>query len=174
MSSTGPSQCRIKGGKRLIRNRAIYLKVKIERDGLHRLLLYQKTPSVPFNAWFSPHRAHTTHTTCSIMGQIIFWVLFLYIGIRFVCLFVLRQSGKGFYIKRPCPNVSTTQLRQWGFRQCLPFSWTTLRGKHCRHSIAAMGVVNMFGPNLYCLTPVFHHTVIAQHTWPVAMGQIIF
>ena len=30
---------------------------------------------------------------------------------------------------RPCPNVSTTPLRQWGFRQCLPFSWTTLRGK---------------------------------------------
>ena len=25
-------------------------------------------------------------------------------------------------------NVSTTPLRQWGFRQCLPFSWTTLRG----------------------------------------------
>ena len=21
----------------------------------------------------------------------------------------------------PCPNVSTTPLRQWGFRQCLPF-----------------------------------------------------
>ena len=30
---------------------------------------------------------------------------------------------------RPCPNVSTTPLRQWGFRQCLPFSWTTLIGK---------------------------------------------
>ena len=43
------------------------------------------------------------------------------------------------------PNVSTTPLRQWGFRQCLPFSWTTLRGKHCRHLIAVMGVVDMFG-----------------------------
>ena len=31
------------------------------------------------------------------------------------------------------PNISTTPLRQRGFRQCLPFSWTTLRGKHCRH-----------------------------------------
>ena len=29
-----------------------------------------------------------------------------------------------------CPNVSTTPLRQWGFRQCLPFSWTTLS---CRY-----------------------------------------
>ena len=43
------------------------------------------------------------------------------------------------------PNVSTTPLRQWGFRQCLTFSWTTLRGKHCRHPIAVMGVVDTFG-----------------------------
>ena len=42
-------------------------------------------------------------------------------------------------------NVSTTPLRQWGIRQCLPFSWTTLRGKHCRHPIAVMGVVDTFG-----------------------------
>ena len=42
-----------------------------------------------------------------------------------------------------CPNVSTTPLVQWGFRQCLPFSWTTLRGKHCHHPV--MGVVDTFG-----------------------------
>ena len=42
-------------------------------------------------------------------------------------------------------NVSTTPLRQWGFRQCLPFSWTTLRGKHCQHPIAVTGVVDTFG-----------------------------
>ena len=42
-------------------------------------------------------------------------------------------------------NVSTTPLRQWGFRQCLPFSWTRLRGKHCRHPITVMGVVDTFG-----------------------------
>ena len=46
------------------------------------------------------------------------------------------------------PNISTTPLRQWGFRQCLPFSWTTLRGKLCRHPIAVMGVVDSFGPSL--------------------------
>ena len=45
-----------------------------------------------------------------------------------------------------CSNVSTTPLRQWGFRQCLSFSWTTLRGKHCRHPIAVMGVVDTVGP----------------------------
>ena len=43
-----------------------------------------------------------------------------------------------------CSNVPTTPLRQWGFRQCLPFSLTTLRGKHCRHPIAVMGVVGTF------------------------------
>ena len=36
------------------------------------------------------------------------------------------------------PNISTTPLRQWGFWQCLLFSWTTLRGKHCRHPIAVI------------------------------------
>jgi hypothetical protein len=51
-------------------------------------------------------------------------------------------------ILRPGRNVSTTPLRQWGFRQCSPFSWTTLRGKHCRHPIAVMGVVDTFGPAL--------------------------
>ena len=32
--------------------------------------------------------------------------------------------------------LHTTPLRQWGFRQRLPFSWTTL----CWHPIAVMGV----------------------------------
>ena len=43
-----------------------------------------------------------------------------------------------------CPNVSTTPLQQRGFWQCLPFSWTTLRGEHCWHPIAVMGVVDTF------------------------------
>ena len=38
-----------------------------------------------------------------------------------------------------CPNLSTTPLRQWGFWQCLPFSWTTLRLPAC-HAIAVMWV----------------------------------
>ena len=44
-----------------------------------------------------------------------------------------------------CPNVSTTPLRQWGFRKCLPFCWKTLSSKHCRHPIAIMGVVDTLG-----------------------------
>ena len=32
------------------------------------------------------------------------------------------------------PNLSATPLRQWGFQQCLPFSWTTLKVKpHCHN-----------------------------------------
>ena len=39
-------------------------------------------------------------------------------------------------------NVSTTPLRQWGFQLCMfIFELETLRGKHCRHPIAKMGVV---------------------------------
>ena len=51
-----------------------------------------------------------------------------------------------------CPNVSTTPLRQWGFRQCLPFSWTTLRGKHCRQKyfiIHTSGLDNLTTQLLY-------------------------
>ena len=48
-------------------------------------------------------------------------------------------------LKGDTHNVSTTPLWQGGFRQYLPFSWTTLRGKHCQHPIAVMGVVDTIG-----------------------------
>ena len=48
------------------------------------------------------------------------------------------QGFVGYILLILGPNISTTPLRQ-----CLPFSWTTLRGKHCRHPIAIMRVVNM-------------------------------
>ena len=51
-------------------------------------------------------------------------------------------------------NVSTTPLWQWGFRQCLPFNWTTLRAKHCQHSIAVMGVADKLIKNNCCLEPL--------------------
>ena len=63
----------------------------------------------------------------------------------------LIASGFGCTAIRPfekpaCQKVSTTPLRQWNFRQCLPFSWTTLKSKHFRHTISIMGVVDMFQP----------------------------
>ena len=54
------------------------------------------------------------------------------------------NDSKLIYLS-PSPDVSTTPLVQWGFQQCLPFSWTTLRVKHCRHPIAIMWVVDTFG-----------------------------
>ena len=54
-----------------------------------------------------------------------------------------------------CPNVSTTPLRQWGFQQCLLFSGTTLRGKHCRHPNAVMEVVDTFG----------HKSIFTRNQW---------
>ena len=41
-------------------------------------------------------------------------------------------------------GMAQTTLQQWDFRQCLPFGWTTLRGKHYRQPIAVMGVLDMF------------------------------
>ena len=48
------------------------------------------------------------------------------------------------FFNRHGTNVSATPLRQWDFCQCLPFSWTTLRGKHYQQPIAVMGVVDTF------------------------------
>ena len=55
----------------------------------------------------------------------------------------IRMKIHGLTQNSYSPNVSTTPLRQWGFRQCLSFSWTSLRGKHCRHPIAVLGVVDI-------------------------------
>ena len=42
-------------------------------------------------------------------------------------MYLQSHSGNGFFL------------------QCLPFRWTTLRGKHWRHLIDVMEVVNTFG-----------------------------
>ena len=36
------------------------------------------------------------------------------------------------------------RVHQLSFLQCLPFSWTTLRGTHCWHPDAVMGVVDTY------------------------------
>ena len=41
-------------------------------------------------------------------------------------------------------SISNRMIRVMGFWQRLPFSWTTLRGKHCWHPIAVMGVIDTF------------------------------
>ena len=67
--------------------------------------------------------------------------------------------------ERDSPNVYTTPLWQWGFRQCLPFSWTTLRGKHCWHSIAVMGVVGTFGHTLGTQIHILMHLFIFSRSY---------
>ena len=47
-------------------------------------------------------------------------------------------------VLKQCPNIYATPLLQWSFWQCLSFSWTILRGKHCWHAIAVMEVVDSF------------------------------
>jgi hypothetical protein len=68
----------------------------------------------------------------------VFSIVFLAFKTR-LCYESLNGRCLTIQLLRLSRNVSTTPLRQWGFRQCLPFSWTTLRGKHCRHPIAVMG-----------------------------------
>ena len=59
-----------------------------------------------------------------------------------ICVrFFVGKTSKSIFPWTPWPNVSTTPLQRCGFRQCLPFSWTTLRDKHCRQPIAVMEVV---------------------------------
>ena len=41
-------------------------------------------------------------------------------------------------------NVSTTPIMAMGCRQCLHISIVQLKGKHCWHCIAIMGVVDTF------------------------------
>ena len=71
-----------------------------------------------------------------------------------VCTYIMFYLKFQFFLQGS--NVSTTPLRQWDFRQCLLFSWTTLRGKHGRHPIAVMGVVDTFG---LCALPLIANCI---------------
>ena len=73
---------------------------------------------------------------------------------------------------RPGLNKSTSLLRQWGFWQWLPFSWTTLRGKHCRHPIAVMGVVDTFGPG-FCFFLILPEKNLWLHPWEYHLGGVM-
>ena len=53
---------------------------------------------------------------------------------------ILLQPQFFVNAKRYSRNVFTTSLRHWGFPQCLYFSWTTLRGKHCRLVFRGLGM----------------------------------
>ena len=69
---------------------------------------------------------------------------------------------KGFHLTRP--KRIYNPITAIGFWQCLPFSWTTLRCKHCRQSIAVMGVVDTFEPSDRGLLPRRGY-FLTPHNW---------
>ena len=56
----------------------------------------------------------------------------------------LNLASKEISDQAAWPERIYNPITAMGFWQCLPFSWTTLRVKHCRHPIAVMEVVDTF------------------------------
>ena len=75
--------------------------------------------------------------------------------------------------------LSTTPLGQWGFRQCLPFSWTTLRSNYCRHPRNGTVMTNsIYWPIKQCLKMRIEIRVIWQclslsfeETWEINIAK---
>jgi len=86
--------------------------------------------------------------SCLLTSEVICTRLYLSFTLLLSIMLSILSTFQGFQAGTQCWNVPTTPLRQWGFRQCLPFTWTTLRGKHCRYPIAGMGVVDTLGQYL--------------------------
>ena len=99
-------------------------------------------------------RACTTEWKC-LPYSLIYWLFLICIWhkclLTFVilsndlCSFLLFVSVLFLFEKHWASWPKHTWLRQWGIWQCLPFSWATLRGIHCRHPVAVMGIVDMLG-----------------------------
>ena len=69
-----------------------------------------------------------------------------------------REYGYGNQVSASLYEIPVKYLREWNFRQCLLFSWTTLRGKHYQHPIAVMEVVDMFMQELVNCLLLLKHT----------------
>ena len=52
-------------------------------------------------------------------------------------------------IKHIWPEHIYNPITAMGVLAMFTFSWSTLGGKHCRHPIAVMGVVDTFGPYMF-------------------------
>ena len=97
----------------------LFIQVSIKPwSTLHVLPLCHTFPS------FQTHKRHMcTAQWCKIISEeALFFFIFTF--------------SHDLTVTTYCLNVSTTPLRQWGLRQCFPFSWTTLGCKHCQHPIA--------------------------------------
>ena len=60
----------------------------------------------------------------------------------------------------PLSKCIYNPIQQRGFWQCLPFSWTTLRGKHCRQPVAVNRVVDTAWPSLCLLGQEFLELIL--------------
>jgi hypothetical protein len=62
------------------------------------------------------------------------------------------------------------------FLQCLPFSWMTLKSKHCRHPIAVMGIVDTFGTDVTTLLLLFFIINVSSifAPYPIKDGDVIY
>ena len=112
---------------------------------------------------------HSAQCACVNLGSYISGKKLAKIAQAFITREVSYEMQMKLILKQfvsPSLNVSTTPLRQLGYWQCLPFSWTTLRGKHCRHPIAAMGVVFMFGPSASYSLTCLQSFLLAYHRGP--------
>ena len=92
------------------------------------------------------HLPHFVHVVieCPLIRIDKIWAQVLQLCWQIELAFLMQGVIKktlNYKIIKHCPNVSITPLRQWGFWQCLPFSWAILKDKHCWHPIAIIGVV---------------------------------
>ena len=91
--------------------------------------------------WIFKEHAQQNENVCPTIWSIEFCWFISATNVCFLSLFYLMASVVFvFLLFLFGQNVSRTRLQQ-----CLPFSWTAMRGKHCRHPIAVMGVVDTFG-----------------------------
>ena len=93
------------------------------RYSLETTLCYRRTHRVCYSRLYRPaHMVNIIH--------IFSYGFFKYYINILISIFLQIYHWLNFveYVKLTiyCSNVSTTPLWQWGFGQCLPFSWTTL------------------------------------------------
>ena len=94
--------------------------------------------------WFFIEKSYKKYSNLATKSGLFFGAALM--GFFPILIWKFHISFWFFWGPWHCPNVSRTPWRQWGFRQCLPFSWTPLRGKHCRdHPIALMVVTFRHG-----------------------------
>ena len=136
--------------------------VDIKKLLVSNLLIYIYLHWVRSSSWCATMLATLANRPFELNWKFRIRIAILLKILGFTCFYNLQENT--LFSFWPYLDVSTTTpLWQLGFRQCSPFSWTTLRDKHCRHPIAVMGVLDTFG--LYGCTEQISFSVYS--TWKV-------